>query len=258
MLDRTKTMEKMVELKASAEKAALEYNEAFAEGKFSEAAGKLNIITDSVNQYTANAKALAFDDILSQDDPLAYACRIFTFKTIACTDQKIDGSIISKKVIGEADRPIDLGALQKYAKGEKIEVGTDKQWLDAIHKLNYLMTVQVAEELGIDPSEIRDCYRIKDVAKEYQFGIAHAADGSTQTLMALEKIMGMMIASEHYDAPSMHEVRYLNRVWGKKGKKCLEFSAANHKQMTGIIMEIAHKLITGECYSIDYKRAKGK
>jgi hypothetical protein len=258
MLDRTKTQELMNELKATAERAVLEYNEYFQSGKFADASAQLTVATEAINKYTANAQAMCFDEIIHQTDPLAYACKIYSFDTIRIKDVKIEGSIVSKKQVDETDKPIALEKLQKYAKNEGIVVGADKHWLDAIHHLNYLLTVRVCEELGLDPAEVRDCYRIRDVAKEYQLGIAHAADGNAQTLGAIEKIMKLMITSEPYAEPTMHEVTYLNRVWSKKGKGCLSVSVSNHRQMCNLMMEIAHKLITGEAYSVDYKRAKGK
>lgn len=247
-------------LKAEADKCIKEYNEFFAEAKFSEASKALNDATEAVNKYTANARAIAFDKIMEANDPLAEACRQYVFDSIAIKDVKQQGSVLAVKRVEETEKVISLEALQRFAKDTKgVKIGADEEWLDAIHHLNYLMTIQTAESLGIDPSEIRDCYRIKDVAKEYKLGIAHAADGATQTLAAINKIVGMMLKNEtHYDPAGRHEVTYLNRVYSKKGRKCLSVTVASHKQMVQIIMEICHKLLTGTAYSVDYKRAKGK
>lgn len=258
MLDRTKTQEEMTKLREIAETSAREYNELFQSGNFTGASSKLTAITEAVNKYTANAKALAFDKLFDCPDPLAEACRQYTFETISAVDEKIEGTIIKKKVINDTERPMALEDMQKYAKSIGKSIGNDKKWMDAIHKLNYLMAVRLAEKLGIDPSEIRDCYRIKDVAKEYQLGIAHAEDGDTQTLAAIKKIISMMISSETYDEPDDCDVTFINRVWSKKGKKCGQVAVANHRQMVDIMMQIAHRCLTGEMYSIDYKRAKGK
>lgn len=244
------------------EKAVQEYNSFMGDAKFQDAKDTLNGAQENLKRLNANVKALVYDDILKFSDPIAEACLRYTYKVYILKEEDVEGSALKVMKLREKDKVIALDDLQKFAKtNNKISIGNDPEWIYAVQHLNYLLTIQVAEELGIDPTEIRDCYRIKDVAKEYRLGIANAADGEAQTLAALDKIIDMMISDDgHYWVrgrvrPGKHEVKFLNRVYSKKGKSCLSVAVSDHKRFCAIIMEIAHKLLTGEAYSVEYKRA---
>ena len=240
-----------------------EYNNLMGEAKFQEAKDRLNDATEDLKRLNVNLKALAFDEILMHSDPIAEACLRYTYTVYALKEEEVEGSSLKIMRLIDKEKVIALEDLKKFAKtNNRIDIGSDKEWLDAIHYLNYLMTIRVAEKLGIDPAEIRDCYRIKDVLKNYNLGVAHAASGGEQTLQALDKIMNKMLkgtSGYEYDKPSIHEVNYLDFIYAKKNNKTkLSVAVADHKKFCGIIMEIAHKLLTGEAYTIEYKRAKGK
>lgn len=234
-----------------------EYNVALSENDKTKADGAYIAAKQLCNEYVYYSKCIKFDDLLNEADPIAAACREYVYDVLSIKDEQTE-SLFKPKKVETTQKVIDLIALKKFAKQtRKINIGSDDEWVDVITGLNYLMTIKAAKELGIDPEEIRNCYRITDMAKEYATVMNNAADTNELVLAWIKNIADMMLSEEHRD-PGMQEVMYLNRIWSKKGKKCLQIQVADHKKMVAIVMEICHKLLTGEAYSLDYKRAKGK
>ena len=114
------------------------------------------------------------------------------------------------------------------------------------------MTCQVAKELGIDPKDINDSYYMSDLAKSIDMG--KNPTSKTNLLKTLTTVIQAMIGEEY--KPLSHDVNFLLLVYGKKSRKALTVTCANHKYLRGYCMEICHRLVMGKVYDVDYKKMK--
>lgn len=240
---------KLQELKATVEAKVIAYNSAMLESKFDEASKLDGEITESVNEYTAIARDICFEDCAATADPMIEAVTRLSFMTIAVKDSKKGDDKVPVREVIERERQIDLLKLHKYVDGG---IGKDKNWVYMIEKLNLLMTCQKARDLGIDPKDINDSYAMSEIAKGYDLGKNPAS--KTNILKTLTAIVAAMIGEEY--KPVSHDVNFLLSVYSRKSRKALTVTCANHKYMRGYVMEICHRIVTGKAYEVDYKRAR--
>jgi hypothetical protein len=61
-----------------------------------------------------------------------------------------------------------------------------------------------------------------------------------------------MIGEEY--KPVSHDVNYLMTIFAKKNRKALSVTCANHRYMRNYIMEICHRIVSGESYDVQFKK----
>ena len=239
---------KMAELESKADAAIKKYNELLLEGKYDAAVEEE--FTQAINEYTSYARRIAFEDCAAAENPMHEACKRLFYPTIKAKDKPVEeGSKIKIKDLEPASRVIDLKKLKKHCGGK---LGANSDWVYAIEKFNLLLTAQKAKDLGIDPKKIRDSYAMADISREYDLG---KNPGSKKNLLdTLTKIVQMMLGDGY--KPDETDVNYLMSIYGKKGRRALTVSCANHNHMIQYIQEICHRILTGGKYDVDYKRIK--
>lgn len=239
---------KMAEYLATAEEGVKEYNDLLLEGKYdAKVEEKFN---DAISDYTSMAQVIAFSECVESGDPMKEACIRLSFETIRAKNEPIEeGSKIKKKVIEPTEKRIDLKRLQKFCDGK---LGVDSNWVYALEKLNFLLTAHRAKELGDDPKQIRDCYAMADISREYDLGKNPASN--TNLLKTITGIVQQMIGEEF--KPNSHDVKFLLFTYSKKGREALKVSCANHKQMRELAQEICHRILVDGKYAVDFKRIK--
>ena len=240
--------EKMTQLKNEVEKLVVSYNEAYQNAKFDKAIKIDEQLTEKVNEYTSVAREMAFEACKATDDPMLEAIKRLTFTTIGVKDQKDEDTDVPVRVLIEKEKIIDLVKLDKFCKG----IGKDKNWDDVIQKFNFLMTYQVATDLGLDPKEVSDSYAMSEIARQIEFG--KTPTSNTNMLKTLQAIVNAMIGDE-YKATS-HDVKFLYYTYARRGRKALTVACANHKNMREIAMLICNRIVEGKTYSVDYKKIK--
>ncbi len=242
--------QKLVEARERAEIAVQAHNELILDGKIDDKVEQE--IVDAVNEYTSIARVFAFSECKATDNPMHEACRRLTFATIKAKARPVEeGSKIKILEIEDSAKIIDLKKLMKFCDGH---LGEDDGWIYALEKFNFLLTAQKARDLGINPKEINDSYSMRDISRQYDLGKNPAS--KTNLLKTLNAIVQKMLGEE-YKAVS-HDVNFLLSIYSKKGRKALQVSCANHGHMRQYVQEICHRILTGESYSVEYKRVKSK
>ena len=237
------------ELRAKAEELVPAYNDAVQNGDFNTAI-KLNAeIEQAVNEYTSIARKECFAELAATDDPMLAAVKRLSFMTIRAKDTKVGDEKIPVRVIEDSEKAIDLLKLHKVVKGG---IGKDPQWAAMVEKLNFLMTAQKAQDLGIDPKAVHDSYAMSDIARQIDMG--KTPTSKTNILKTVQAIVTAMIGEE-YKAVS-HDVNFLMSVYSRKNRKALTVSCANHKYMRQYMMEICHRIVEGKSYALDYKQIR--
>ena len=238
--------EKMTELRVKAEEMVTSYNEALQEERFDEAQKLLPDISDTVGEYTAEARKECLNMLASKADPMLAAIKELTFKTIATKSNKIEDSLLSYLSIEDASRKIDLQKLDKKCRG----IGTNKNWFHIMQKLNFLMTAKKATELGIPLKDINDSYSMSEIARDFKMG--KTPTSNTKLLEQLQIVVNAMIG-DGYKATS-HDVGYLNAIYSKKSRAALRVTVANHRYFCEYIAEVCHRIVTNGVYGLDFKR----
>lgn len=248
-MDRTEMVAKLDELRKAAEEKAVAYNEAMGDERVSDATKLESEIDDLVSEYVGTARQMCFEDCKNSGDPMMAAVRRLTFEAIRAVYKAPEGELIKKCSIEEIDKAIDLEKLHKYCDG----IGKDQKWLYYAQKLNFLLTIQKAKDLGIDPKSINDSYAVAEIARDIDMG--KTPTSKTNMLKTLNMVIAAMVGEE-YKATS-HDVNYLLTIWAKKStKKALTVSAARHRSMYGFLAEICHRIVLSKVYEIEVKEMK--
>lgn len=244
----TNINEKLAELRASAEGFAELYNKQMMESKLDDAAKTNAEMKKVIDEYTQIQTDDVFIHCRQSDDPMLEACRILRYPIIKIKDGTIEGSELKKREIVDAEKQIDLAKLHKFCNG----IGHDQKWIYKLEKFNMLLTAQVATNLGIDPKTVHDSYAMHAISKSIDFG--KNPTSNTNILKNLTQLIHDMIGEDY--KPISRDVKYLQYIYGKKGKSALTVVCANHRFMRNYVQEICHRLITNKAYTVDYKMTK--
>lgn len=247
-MTREEKVQKLVALRADAENLASSYNEAMQNNKF-DVISKLNSdIEEKINEYTANVREMCFEDCKNSEDPMLTAVKTLTFVTIGIKDDKKGDDKVAVRSIIDKERPIDLLKLHKYCD----KIGCDENWMHVAMKMNFLLTAQKCDDLGIDPKGVNDSYEMSEIAKAFDMGKNPVS--KTNLLKTLQTVVTSMIG-EDYKATS-HDVNYLLSIYSKKSRKALAVTCANHRFFRNYIAEVCHRIATSKTYEVDFKSKK--
>lgn len=248
-MNREEMVAKLAELRVKADEKAIAYNEAMTDEKVTDATKIQSELDDIMSEYTGTARQICFEDCKNSGDPMMAAVKQLTFKSIKAIYRAPEGELIEKCSIDEVDKAIDLEKLHKYCDG----IGKDQKWLYYAQKLNFLLTVQKAKDLGIDPKAINNSYAVAEICNSIDMG--KTPTSKTNMLKTLNLVIAAMVGEE-FKATS-HDVNYLLTIWAKKStKKALTVTAARHKTMYGFLAEICHRIVLSKVYDIEVKELK--
>lgn len=237
------------ELRIKAVDLVTSYNEAMTKDSLSAVQEIEDDIAEVIKRYGAVSKDECFSALLRSDDPMLAAVKQLTYRVIKTKDVAIEGSKLKRREIVDAEKAIDLRDLHKKAIHG---IGKNPQWVYAVEKMNCLMTFRVCKDLGINPKGVKDNYYMSDFAKQIDLG--KTPDSNTAVLKLLTQIVAMMIGGEF--KPVSKDVKYLDHIYSKKGKKALAVSCANHGNFTSYIAEICHRIVCNKVYDVEYKVVK--
>lgn len=240
------------ELREKAEELVKVYNDAIQSGKFEKAYKTDSELTEIVNEYTSIARSECFATCKAAENPMLEAIKMLTFSTIGTKDSKVGEEKIPVREIVDKERAIDLLKLHKEVEGG---IGVDKNWAHLAEKLNFLLTAQKAQDLGISPDglkAIHDSYAMGEIAKQIDMG--KTPTSKTNLLRTLQTVITAMLG-EDVKATS-HDVAFLMSVYSRKNRKALTVTCANHKYFRGYLAEICNHIVTGNPYEVDYKKVK--
>lgn len=247
-MTREENAAKLVQLRSEAEALVKDYNEAIQNGKYEDATKADAAMTEKINEYTATARDMCFDECKGTENPMLTAIKILSYVTIAVKDERKGDDKVPVRIVVDKERQIDLLKLDKYCGG----IGADKNWANIAQKMNFLLTAQKAVELGLDPKSVNDSYSMSEIARQFDMG--KNPTSKTNLLRTLQTVITAMLG-EDYKATS-HDVNFLMAVYSRKNRKALTVSCANHRSFRGYIAEVCHRIVTGKSYELDYKTKK--
>lgn len=207
-------------------------------------------LKDKVGEYDAAAKALCYEDCYLSGDAILEAVKVRQYASITIKDKQEEGCPMEHHVETRM-KDIDLLDMNKRLGGE---LGYEKNWPHIAQKMNFLLTVDRAKGLGIDPKGISDSYTMTEIAKEFDMGKNPVSN--TNMLKTMQTVIKAMLGEEY--KPKSHDVVFLKSVYAKKGKKALSVQCADHRRFVGYIADVCHHIVTGEPYEVESREIKKK
>lgn len=207
-------------------------------------------LKEKVGAYDAAAKALCYEDCFATGDAILEAVRIRQYASITVKDTQEDGCPLVHSVETKM-KDIDLLDMNKKLGGN---LGHETNWPHLAQRVNFLLTVDRAKGLGIDPKGISNSYTMSEIAKEIDMG--KTPTSNTNMLKTMQRVVAAMLG-DGYKATS-HDVVYLKSVYAKKGKKALSVQCADHRRFVGYMADICHHLVTGKPYEVESREIKSK
>lgn len=247
---------KLAELRAKAEELAQGYNEAYQDKKFDVASQIDADMVEVINEYTAMARDICFNECKDAEDPMRHAVLLLTFRTIRKKDDKATDDGFPVRSIDEKDIPIDLAKLHKFCGG----IGADKNWIHYAYKMNFSMTIERAKALKIKGDrimKINDSFTMSEFAKQMSIGGANPCS-NTQLLKTLRGAISAMIGPEYANKIKSPDVRYIQEVYAKMGKKALTVYCSSNKEFIRILANLCNKAVVGALFDIESKEVKDK
>ena len=236
---------KLATLRASVEEQVKAFNDAVQNGRFEESTKTDKAMTGTINEYTAIARNMCFEECKATDDPMLAAVKTLSYVTISVKDEQKGDDKVPVRVIVDKERQIDLLKLDKFCGS----IGADPNWMHIAQKMNFLLTAQKAKDLGLDLAKVNDSYAMSEIARQFEMG--KNPTSKTNLLKTLQMVVTAMVG-DGYKATS-HDVNFLLSVYSKKNRKALTVSCANHRNFRGYVMEICHRIVTGKSYELVYK-----
>lgn len=227
----------------------LKYNEAKLNGKRKEADELNDELTKCVDLWNYLKEFEIFETLKKEEDVMLAAVKMYSLPVLRAVDKKDKNSSVTSTALKESEKAIDLGKLYKYCDG----IGKNAEWIDHAERLNLIMTKWAAEEVG-STQDFSDYFYSK-TAETFRFGTEAKVTSNTSLLKALKLVVAEMIGEE-FNVIS-YDVNFMKTVFGKKGKEKLTVTAATHKQMRGILLDICHRIVMNvDAYKVDYKKKK--
>lgn len=276
--NRDEIISKMEELRVKAESLCVEYNDASAAienpTEAAEPPRALSAIAadldEIVTDYNVASRKLCYTDCQQSGDPLREAVIRLTYPTITYRDEPVDKEnkdITVRKIVDRA-KEIDLLDLDARLKG----IGNDKMWAHRVKFLNCLLSIRTAKDLGCDEichkdgavnlKVFKDNFNYSDIAKKMG---EHKTDSraanpvsNKQMLKTLREMVSMMLGDEIGNTAASCDVNFLSMIYVSSGRKAMQVVVPTNKKFVWYMMEVCHRLVTGEHYTVFSKEYKAK
>lgn len=189
------------------------------------------------------------------------------YTVIGVKDNKIADDLCPVREVVNKVKDIDLIDMDRILGGNAC---ADKGWKSIAQHLNHLIVYASCVQLGADYTKVRDCLGLKEIHDAIQRGEApmsrrHMAEAFRKALEAIIGEAGLALWDMEMPERDIEgnpltvgntAVNYAVRVFSKKGKKALSIACGNNKASVQILMDIAHRLLTGASFTVESKEIK--
>lgn len=205
--------------------------------------------------YAENVACAMYDEYAQKPNPIIEIIKAYGYETLGHKERRNredNNRIVAVEPINRIRR-IDLLAFCKRAK-------LNTSWQYIASKLNQLMCMRAAKELGADLDKIATSYAMEKVARDIKLG--ETPTSNTQVCKLLQKVINEMIPNKDENGNLIykcnnHDVRYLDDAYTKwSSKSRLTIRVSQDSVFRRILIDIIYRLITNGKYDVDgYKVA---
>lgn len=260
-------MATMNEIKATLEAKAQEYNGLLLEKKYDKIPAITKEMDELVQDYAKKAKEEFIETSKAAENPLVDALTRLTYNVVAYRDVADKETNVVTRTIVDKVRQISLADLYS-AIPSKFHASN---WKYYVEKLNLLMCLWVAMELGAPASEIekiKSDFRMQAASRDIAMG--KTPTSNTQLLAQVQTTIDQILYDEEtveikgktqnrnrYRVTS-HDVVFLRHAYTKLGREVKHISTLNHGKLALVLAQIMNEKLTNTGYKADYAVNKEK
>ena len=237
---------KLEELNTTAQNTALEFNDI--------AAAKKKAMDEAIGEYTSLAENLAISELAAKADPMIELVKAPTYQTIAAKRRKKEKGDFGPDTFDIAPKEARINILELHKKVNGGIGNNKKYWPMMVEKFNFLIASMSANGVGDDVRKINDSYAMSQIARDYDLG--KTPTSKTQLLKVLTTVVQAMIGESY--KPTSHDVNFVLECHSRKSKKIRSVTAANHRLMREIMVDVCNHLVTGLPYTVEFPTSKNK
>lgn len=208
-------------------------------------------------EYASAAAEAMYAEYATKPNPIVEIIKAYSYDTLGHQEKKSDDKE-NPRVIAvnptTKKRQIDL---LKFCSKAKL----DTHWEFVASRVNQLMCLRAATQLGADVSKIAKSYFLRDKVKEINLG--KTPTSTNQVCKLLQSVIDEILPNGAEEgAPvykvNSHDVAYLDDLYGKKsGQHILTVRVSNDAFFRRILVDICYRVVTNSKYGVDgYKGYK--
>lgn len=202
--------------------------------------------------YAEEKAVEVFCELKEQENPVEAAIRMHSYPVVGYKTIREDGLVRGFEIVEDKPRQIDLVKLCKFC-------DLPTEWQYKVEKFNKLLALRTAEELKMTKAQIKkinDSFSMNELARKIEMG--ETPTSNTQICKMLQMVLDGILYEEtdkgknKYRVNS-HDVAYLLMCYTKRGKKVLSVAVAKNAYIHRLVMDVAHRILTGKTYDLEYK-----
>lgn len=243
----------MAETEQEINEKVAQYNIALKSNNFDEMQKLDGEIIDLESTFASQSAKIIYEECLIADNPMEALIKIHSHRVIKHKDDKDTKT----RSVNNKMKQLNLLEFCKFSK-DNTTTPLSMDWFYATCKLNQLLTMRMAEELGYsanDVANIEQTFAMKDLARKVNLG--EKPTTNTQLAKAIQKCVDLLIGVNGFKVLN-YDAKYLYALFAKKGKAQLSIQTAKSSTMCNLIMDIAYRLLTNGSYSVEYKKTETK
>jgi len=205
-------------------------------------------IAKAAQEFAEAAECATFAICRADEHPLRKAAEIHSYRVIAHKAVRED-KILTGFEKTDREKPIDLERLAK-------QCGLPTLWTHTTERLNQIMTLRVAKNMGATATELKDIsksYFMSRASGEMEAG--GTPTSNTQMTKALQSICDMILGVDAVRVNN-HDLAYIENAHTKKGRGKIAVGTANHSFMRRLVLDVLHRCVTDGVYEVEFKKAK--
>jgi hypothetical protein len=229
-----------------------EYNKALKENDFAKAT-RIEQGLKEVEAHYAEAKSVeVFNELEKSANPVKAAITMYSYPVVAHRPKRDDGVVTGFEVVDDKVHQIDL---VKFCQFCNLPIA----WQYKVEKFNQLLALRAANELKMTKTQIQkicDSFYMNDLARQIDMG--ETPDSNTAICKQLQQVLDSILFEDNGKGKNLyrannHDVAYLLMCYTKRGKKPLSVSVAKNAYMHRLVLDVAHRIVTGKTYDLEYR-----
>lgn len=229
-----------------------EYNAALKENDYAKSTRVEQELKETEAAY-AEAKCMeVFAELKATEAPVRSAIAMHSYLVVSHRVKREEGVVTGFDIVEDKSRQIDLVKFCKYC-------GLPVMWQYKVEKFNQLLALRAANELKMTKAQIKkicDSFYMNDLAKQVEMG--ETPDSNTAICKQLQQVLDDILFEDNGKGKNVfrvnnHDVAYLLMCYTKRGKKTLSIAVAKHSYMHRLVLDVAHRVVTGKAYDLEYR-----
>lgn len=229
-----------------------EYNEALKENDLAKATRIEQELKETEASYAELKSDEVFTELKEKENPVREAITTHSYLVISHKTLREDGVVKGFEIIEDKVRQIDLVKFCKFC-------NLDTMWQYNVERFNQLLAMRAATELKMTKAQIKkicDSFYMNDLARQIEMG--GTPDSNTAICKQLQQVLDSILFEDNGKGKNVyrvnnHDVAYLLMCYTKRGKKTLSIAVAKNAYMHRLVMDVAHRIVTGKAYDLEYR-----